>query len=311
MLCESISPRFQDRLYLPREITSSFANPGMDADMKSLTRTHWTWIGAAVFAIGAGYLFALLPAPDWRDAFYPAGRALLSLRNPYDLHTVYNPPYIFPPLALLALPGSFLGKWLLSALSLAAVLYTCHSLKADWLTALFYLLSAPVWSNLMYGNLEALLLLALFLPPAGSLVAASVKPQTGIGLMLYPAYFAWREQRFWRTLAPLILLGLLSLWAIPAMLAGARFTLGARWNMSIFPFGLPFAVLLIYLALRHRRPSLAMAVGPFLSPYVNIMTWAGFLIAVMDNFTGWKRRFIILCACLFSWAVWIWVLSRY
>jgi len=258
----------------------------------------------------AAFYFTFWPAADWNGAYYHAGRALLALKNPYSLNVFFNPPYALPVLALLSLPGPLISRWLVAALSIAASLYTCQQLRVGWFATLFYFISAPVITNLIYGNLDALIIMALFVPPTFSVIIASVKPQTGIGLIAYHAWQAWREKRLLRTMAPLTGLAILSVWALPAMLVGAKFNVGASWNMSVFPYGLPIAALLMYAAIRYQRPTLALAVGVFVSPYIHVITWAGALVAIMDNLSGWKRGAAMVAACVISWVAWFWIWSR-
>lgn len=264
-------------------------------------------IGLMILIIGVATYFAAWPAADWQGAYYPAGRALLAWHNPYELNVVFNPPYVLPVLAFFSLPGLLVSRWLVAALSFAASLYTCHRLRAGWFASLFYLLSAPVMTNLIYGNLDALIILALFIPPVWSVIVAAAKPQMGVGLVIYHAWEAWREKRLLRTFAPLTGLGLLSIWALPAMLLGAKFNVGASWNMSLFPYGLPVAALLMWAAIRSKRPTLALTVGVFVSPYVNVITWAVAFVAMLDNLSGWKRSVAIASACFFSWVAWFWI----
>jgi hypothetical protein len=116
----------------------------------------------------------------------------------------------------------------------------------------------------------------------------SIKPQVGIGIILYKAYVVWRE----RGLRPLVLAFL----PITAAL-GASFLLfgnwwidksdhlvgSAYWNVSLFPWSLPVGIFLVFHAIRRRKQILSISASALISPYLSWGTWQIALFGLLDN----------------------------
>jgi hypothetical protein len=224
------------------------------------------------------FLYNSMPdGTDWHRFFRPAALALLHGENPYAVPGYYNPPWLLLPLLPIAVLPPPLGRLVLFLVSLAGFVTLTLRLKASPLASALFLAMPPVLICLNDGNVDWLPMLSVTLPAPWALIVAASKPQLGLGLSVYYLVHSWRTGgirmiagNFW----PVTLLGILSvvLYGLPPNPV-AELSL-VDWNRSLFPYGLPVGLLLLWEALRHDRPLAGMGASPFFSPYVGQFTWA-------------------------------------
>jgi hypothetical protein len=177
---------------------------------------------------------------DWWRFFRPA---TLSLRDPYQVPGVLNPPWIFPllyPLALL--PGRWGGVGIALLSMLAIVLYLKSPFKLLAMAA-----SAPFVFVIVLGQLDALVLFGLMLPAAIGPLLILVKPQSAILTILN------RISRH----SLLVLLGALIVsmlvWGFwPAEMLRAGLVPDQLRNASFFPYSLPLAPVFLYYGIKKK-----------------------------------------------------------
>ncbi len=227
----------------------------------------------------------LLPAGvDWRLAFRPAAREMLSGHSPYLVSGFFNPPWTLLPMLPLALLPEALGRAFFLVMNLILFVYVAYRLGATAITMLFFLLSPPVLHSLLNGNIDAFVLLGFVLPPPIALFFLSIKPQIGAGVALFFLVEAWRAGKLRgviKTFAPVSAAWLVSFLLYGWWIGDWGQEVELWWNASLWPLSIPVGLALLVAAVRLRRKEFAMAAAPCLSPYVLLHAWVGALAALM------------------------------
>ncbi len=150
---------------------------------------------------------------------------------------------------------------------------------------------------LLHGQVEPLILAAVFLPREWWPLAALTKPQIGLGL-------AFGIQRRGLLRAALITVGVLLLslvlfgaWPRDLLAQPTPFVEGAHnlW-LGLWPFQVPAAVALILLGMRRHDERLLVAAGPFASPYATTSSLIGPWLALVSFLREWESALV--------WAAW-------
>jgi hypothetical protein len=261
-------------------------------------------LALAVFAV---WLARLVPNADWSGTYEGVGRGLLHGQSPYDQPLFVNPPWA----ALLILPFAVLpsdwGRGLLLVASLASLTYTAWRLHAPRLAVIALLLSPTAIGSLLAANLDAFVILGLFLPPAGGLLLLMIKPQIGLGPAIYHLIDTWRHGRLpgiLRAFSPIVVAYIISALLFPAWMDRMLHKPANVWNRSLFPYGIPVGVLLLWLSVRTRNALWALASTPFLAPYVTFPTYlvvqVGLLHEDVEKYVRRDLLQIVLCAFLWT-----------
>lgn len=258
--------------------------------MTAMARNNNWWLAgglpllAIVSILAAGRV--LPEGIDWRDTYRPAARQIISGQSPYDDLPFYSPPWTALPLLPLAALPVEVGRGAVFVLSLVVYAATAIRLGARPVAVVLLLLSPVVMHGLLNANIDWLVLLALFMPVRWGLFFALIKPQVGLGLVLFWAVEAWREGRwksvvsvFWPVTATTALsFGLYGLWPLHA-----RQTSEYWYSASLFPYSVPAGIILLVWAFRKRDERPALAASPMLAPYTLFHSWVGALIALSRN----------------------------
>ncbi len=235
-------------------------------------------LGAALLllVLVAVWLASFVPNADWTGTYEAVGRGVFHGRSPYAQPLFVNPPWG----ALLVVPfaafSSGVGRGLLLVASLAAWTYAGWRLHAPRIAFVAMLLSPTAISSLLAANLDAFVVLGLFLPPAAGLFLLMLKPQIGLGPALYDLVDRWQDGRFrsvLRTFGPIIIAYVLSAILFPVWVDRMLHKPANVWNRTLFPYGLPVGFLFLWLSLRTRNAFWALASSPFLAPYVTLPTY--------------------------------------
>ncbi len=264
--------------------------------------------GLSVIAI-AVYLASFVPNADWYGTYDPVGRGLFEGRSPYEHPLYLNPPWAVVLLVPFVLFPPALARGLVLVCSVAALIYILFRLRAPRLAAIAFLLSPTAIGSLLAANLDAFVLLGAFLPPAWGLLILMIKPQIGSGAALYHLAESLRtEGKIFtavRTLAPLGIAYLLGGLLFPIWFERMIHKPENVWNRSLFPYGIPLGMLLLWLALRKRNVFFALAATPFFSPYITFYTYLvtqiGLLHEDVEAFV--RRDWLHLFLCLFLWGI--------
>jgi hypothetical protein len=245
-------------------------------------------------------LYDGLPAEaDWIVHYRPAARAMLAGGSPYEASGFFNPPWALLPLIPVALLPARAGLVAMFLVSGAAFLLLFSRLKIKPVSIALLLASSPVFACLVNGNIDWLPMLGAFLPAPLGLILAATKPQLGLGLGIYWLVEAWRAggpRQVVRDFLPVTLL--LVSWPLLYEIDPAHFgTLAdVSWNWSIFPYGVPVGIFVLWRAVSARSGVLSLAAGPLLAPYFSPYSLAGPLLALADH-----PRLLAVAVAL-SWA---------
>ena len=216
------------------------------------------------------YLY-LPPKIDWVDVMRPAALALLNGQSPYSVDLFFNPPWALLPLLPFAVLPPEIGNALLFTVRFCIYAYAGFKYKLPISAIAILLLSVPVTHDLYYGNIDFMIILGLMLPRPVGLFLLLVKPQAGAVLALFWIIEEWRNNGFVasaKLAAPVTVAFMLSFLVYGFYPLKATSLIGLEGNLSIFPASLPIALPLLVAAFKNRDESLAMMVGPLLSPYM-------------------------------------------
>jgi hypothetical protein len=247
----------------------------------------------ACFMIGALYFASFLPSADWLGIYDATARHALAGNSPYDrlypgcVHCVFvNPPWTLLILLPFTLLPPNLSRGLIFMVSLVCIIYFGWRMRARPISMAAMILSPTIIGSLLAGNLDALILLGMFLPPAWGLLLLMIKPQIGLGVAIFYAIVFLRERKWGdlaRALLPVMLAYLISAWLYPDWLKIILYMPVNPWNRSIFPYGIPLALALLGLAFWRKNVFLALAASPFLSTYLTYYSYGTLQFGLLDS----------------------------
>lgn len=234
-----------------------------------------------------------------------ATRAALTGGDPYSVQLYtpagfplrfYNPPWILPlliPFTVLPVRYGIALMWWCAIVTYGALLYGKPK------SAMFLVLtSAPVVSELYYGQVAWLAWLGLLLPRPAGLLLLMLKPQIGFTVAAFWVIEAWKKERLWgviELLWPLGALTLVSFVAYGFWPAGWGHMVTGEERATLWPLLVPVGIWLFVRALRKDRQEDAIVAAPFIAPHVWIHSMAGCLMQLRGKF--------LLVAYVLSWVV--------
>ncbi len=257
-----------------------------------MAKNKFLFFAASVLLLGLFYFGAdsLWPAVgvDWRETFYPAARAVIEGKNPYEAAPTFrNMPWVLIPLLPLAFFSERVSGVLYFTLTLVLYAWTAIRLKASRTALIAFLLSPPVIYGMILLNVDALVLAGFILPPQIGLFLVLIKPQMGIAMALFWFFEAWREgglKSLMRDFAPVTFALILSFVVFGSASIGRSGDLPqSTWNASLWPWAFPIGFALTILSIHHRRADQAMAASPFLSPYLAYHSWVSVLAGLVRH----------------------------
>jgi hypothetical protein len=245
------------------------------------------WTVVLLMIIGSVGYFVLPNPVDWTIFYRPAALELVAGRSPYTVGSFFNAPWILIPLIPFAVLPFRMGVAALFATNIALFIYLGWRTSKRALSIVFLLLSLPVMISILFGQIDALVLLGLFLPRPIGLLLLLTKPQLGIFIALFWLIEAWREggtvrviRVFWPTvIAFLISFLLFGFWPANPDLSGI---INTDHNTSLWPGSLMIGVPLLIYAFRTRQQPFVLLATPFLSPYVAPQSWSIALLGLMQ-----------------------------
>jgi hypothetical protein len=263
-------------------------------------------LGIAIAAL-AVWLASFIPNADWSGTYQGVGSLLLHGRSPYEQPLFVNPPWA----AILILPFAVLppalGRGALLVVSLAALIYTAWRLHAPRVAAVALLLSPTAIGSLLAANLDSIVILGAFLPPTWGLLLLMMKPQIGAGPAAFDLVESWRTGRIVRVVRvflPVALAYGISALLFPVWVDRMVHKPANVWNRSLFPFGIPFGLLFLWLSVRFRNVFWALASTPFFAPYLTFPTWLVVQVGLLhEDVEKFVRRDILHVAL--SIALWV------
>lgn len=276
-----------------------------------LNRKNWVALLAILGGLVALIVVAPLvpPAVDWHTVFRPAALEALAGRSPYTIAGYYYPPWALLPLIPFALFPEDVGRIFLVVLALGVFAYIAKKLGASKIGVVALLVSPLVLHEVLNGNIDWLAALAVVFPPWIGLFFAVIKPQIGIGLIIFWLFFAWKEggiKRVIITFSPVTVAYGLSLLFFGLWPLAASKVLNLWWsahfgpvsipvggehmwelqdfvNSSFWPVSIPLGLALLVTAIRKNDLRYAMGASPVLSPYVLFHSWVIVLLAIVSS----------------------------
>lgn len=233
-------------------------------------------VGLGGLLVLAVWLASFVPNADWSGTYDAAARGFLHGRSPYEQPLFVNPPWAVLVLAPFALLPPPLARGLVLVASLASLIYVAWRLRAPWLAMAAVLLSPTAVASLLAANLDALVLLGMFLLPTWGLFVLLIKPQIGLGVAAYDLVETWKFGRFsavLRAFAPILLASVVSAFLFPSWIDRMIHKPANVWNRSLFPYGVPLGLFFFWLSLRTRNMYFALASTPFFAPYLTFPTY--------------------------------------
>lgn len=255
-----------------------------------------------LLALGIVAYFVLPNPVDWTISYRPATLALLSGRSPYTELPFFNPPWILLPLIPFAILTYRLGVSAFFVTNLVVFYYISQRMAARSIARIALFCSFPVIVCLLFGQIDGLVLLGLFMPRPLGLILLLAKPQMGAAIAVFWLVEAWRAGR-WKqvatTIAPVAVLFLISLalYGLWPLQLDMKDMFVATFNTSLWPGSLMIGLPLLVHALRHRKESFALMAAPFFSPYVTPQSWSVALVGLMPY------ELEMVAASLASWAL--------
>jgi len=230
----------------------------------------------------------LFGAGDW-GVFLPCVQAFLRGQNPYligeGFRKVYEPFWTYIILAPFAMLPLWPGRILLFAISMIAFAVTAIKMGAKPWQLFLFLLSATVMGDVYDGNINWLVTLGIWMPPAIGLFFVMMKPQIGACIALYWMYIAWKQgglQKVATTFAP-VTIGYLISFALYGFWFKELFGMPYNpANISTFPYAIPIGVLLLVLSLRNQKKNLSSFVSPLFAPYTTRQNYAVSLLSLFE-----------------------------
>jgi hypothetical protein len=256
-------------------------------------------LGWLVLTIGFG-LIPMAGGDDWVTFQGAAHRILSGVPLYGEKVTVSyysNPPWLAAALIPLALLPARWGWAGLNALNLIVLLMLARRWTRGWLKPALVLTSPAAFYILLHGQVEPLILAAVFLPREWWLLAASTKPQIGLGLA-----FGLHRRHLLRAVVVslgvmLLSLAVFGLWPQALLAQPSPFIEGAHnlW-LGLWPFQVPAAVALILLGMRRDDERLLVSAAPFASPYATTSSLIGPWLAMVSFLKSWEAAVV--------WAAW-------
>lgn len=263
------------------------------------------YAGVFVAVVVAVWLASFVPDADWHGTFDGVARSLFQNRSPYSQPGLKSPPWAAVLLAPFALFPQQIARGLMLVFTLGVWLYAAWRMQAPRLAVIAMLVSPTAIGSLLAANIDALVLLGVFLPATWGLFLLVLKPQIGFGPGLFDAVEAWRERRIRGivlTFAPVVIGVVISAILFPVWIQRLEVQTASVWNRTLFPFGVPLGLALLWLSFRRRNAMFALAATPFLAPYVSFPTYVvvqlGLLHPDVDRVVPRTWLQILLCAVL-------------
>ncbi len=210
----------------------------------------------------------------------------------------FYPPWLTAILSPLALMDIRLAWVLVNCLSLMAVVAIANRFKLPLVHTGLLLLSPPVFYNLMQGQIDALLLMALFIPRQLWPLVALAKPQTAIGFGF--AIFRRSPSLILEALLISLAIFFLSLvalpdWPLQVIAMGKEQFAGLipQNFLNIWPINLIVFFALISMAVEQDDERLYISASPFFMKYASVGSYVGVLLAAFTVLKGWQAALVV------------------
>ncbi len=247
-----------------------------------------------ILALSAAALLVLVipmakilpPGVDWHLAYRPAALAVLEGRSPYSVEGFFNAPWAILVHLPFALFPEEIGRAALFLIGCGVYGLVAYRFGATPVALAAFMVSPPVLHGLLNANIDWLALLGFILPPQIGLFFVVIKPQVGIGVMLFWFYQAWKEggwRKVVRVFSPISIFLLISFVMFGLWPLRFQQEVSLWWNASLWPISIPVGLVLLVSSIRFKDMRYAIPVGPCLSPYVLLHSWVGALLPLLSK----------------------------
>jgi hypothetical protein len=269
----------------------------------------YTWAFAIVIAV-LSWIWLPLGGDDWHFFFG------IAARNWWPDPWAYLGDFPYVPwtgLLLSPLGGApdRLATAVTNALAVVVFGWGAKRLGGPEWVAILVLVSPPGFFMFRNGQMEWLTLFGVLLFNGLDLLFIIIKPQVAIGIVLPRLKRA--GSNWMRYLAPVAIAGILSLliwpgWPLRALPDPNPEWLRATWNWSVWPWGVPVALVLLWFAWRRSDDRLGLAASPLLSPYVNMPNYLGLMLVLAARWPKWA--FIVWAIFWLTGLIWYFTTFR-
>jgi hypothetical protein len=171
-----------------------------------------------------------------------------------------------------------------------------------------FLLSPTDIGALLVNNIDPIVISGMLFPPVWGLFFLAMKPQIGLGVIIYYLVQTWRKDGFWgtvRVFAPVTIVFFASLILFPVWIEHVRSLPNNVFNRSTFPYLIPVGLFLLWLAFRKKNPYFALASSLFFSPYQTLYSYIAVQIGLMhpDVEKVIRRDVLHIGITIFLWAI--------
>jgi hypothetical protein len=232
----------------------------------------YIWFFALLVGLGS-YQWMSHGGSDWQNDIGPGIR---HLETPWQEGLVL-PPYMAVLLSPLGLVSDRLGTALLNTISVLLLALVIKKFNgSQWLT-IPLLLSPPGYWLFKNGQTDIICLSGVLFGGWGVPLLLA-KPQVAL-LVCLPLF----RQKGWKFFIPGIAVVGLSLMVWPLWILRMKEVVPTQtlveggWNLSLFPYSIPFGLLLLGLAWKFKDFRWGIVASPLLSPYVNMPSYLGAL----------------------------------
>jgi hypothetical protein len=213
-------------------------------------------------------------AIDWHNTYFPAAQACFHGNTPYYQGSLLeNPIWICILLAPFAIFPEAIGRGLFLIASIVAYYMAFQNVGMSKKLTLLIFLSPQVLYGLNTGTMDAFVLIAPILHPILGFMVSLLKPQIGIGYVLF-LIVEWIWKKNYRMLfLALILSGagiFISIWL--GMPFSGRLII-APWNTSLYPYSIPLGLALLGFGIKRHQKWESIVASPMLSPYLTFHSW--------------------------------------
>jgi len=246
---------------------------------------------------------------DWLLTNWPTIQSWLHGGNPYGPPLYpgmgfFNPPWLLPLQAPLALFPPIVGAWGMALISTLGMVALCIKLKHPWI-ALLVACSLPMLEVIWNGTVEGFVLWGLVIGGPIGLLLISIKPQVAGLVALVWVCRAWKESG-WRGVARLVsptaavaaISTILYPQWIGAMFGAHQSAFQGNFLVNLFPWLVLPALGLLALALKRYQSryaeECAVLATNWASPYLHLYSYSAAVTQIACDFPAIGVLMVVL-----------------
>lgn len=243
-------------------------------------------------------LFSLPGGDDW-GFFRGVVQRMLTGESIYT-QRFNGSHYHYPPwVATLLIPLGILpfawGRALLCTLSLLFAILIARRFQMSIIKQALVLLSPPMLYLLLHGQIDALALGVVLLPPAWWAVGSITKPQVTLGLIFGVPRSQWLKAVIIGAVVFALSLILFGLWPLDLLRQPKEFAgMGLNIWGGLWPYQLPLGLALVFRSWQKKDDRYLIASSPFFMPYAATSSLLGPWIALSSMLEDWQAAVVLV-----------------